>query len=54
MLSMTSGMFGIECFRPFRADVLTFEDNRASPCLISVAPLGLVQNNLLIDQSYHL
>jgi len=45
-------MFGIDCFRPFRAGVLALQNNRALPFFDATAPLGhsLVQNNALINK----
>jgi len=46
-----SDMFGINCFRPFRANVLVLHSNRALPCFAAIAPLGHfeVQDNSLIN-----
>lgn len=49
---MTKDMFGIDCFRPFRAGVLALQNNRVLPFFDATAPLGhsLVQNNALINK----
>ena len=52
---MTSDMSGIDCFRPFRANVSVLHNNRALPCFAAIAPLGhsWAQYNSLINQLLH-